>query len=594
MISIGELAEHLWALLVILVGVCAAGYPLSMLMSGRNRWAAAPLLGCAYWAAALYVLPFRGGLLVASGIVAAAFALTVWTQARKSRKPKKKKRHLAFVILLLGAAVYLTPLATQHVPPGMDGSRYATNAQLIAAQAGLPKTNAPFAPDVPLGASNHGLAALASLAVMCGASPVSAVIATVPVVFGCLLISLFLLLRQVTTPAAAAVIAVACTWATQSLQKTFSWGGFSGVLALAVGLLAVKLLMDTIRTGQFRPAILLGLSAASLPLIHGLVAAGWLYIAVPTAIVPALLSPQGSASLKRKLAAVSISTITGAAILAMFFVAGQPQLDEAAQQWIRTNALDSAFEGSGPGLLTAVPIYIAHGLGWMSAGLLSLGLLTLAILRRFKPLAISMAGLALIAIVLANAKYRILPGSLLLYPDRIQYFAMPLAAVVLALAWSNRPWKIKLGGQVALAISAVLLVATWFQHVQHFQKTAVENRISEDVWSALQWSASNLDGSHDYVGNLYGTGGAYLPAVAGVAATDWHVHIAEQSAANNAMRQQRTITHVLFIDRETIVDKIGQHNFDIRAGELQSMIDKPGTEKLFSNEHVSIYRLCDK
>ncbi|MCK4600819.1 MAG: hypothetical protein KAU28_00030, partial [Phycisphaerae bacterium] len=69
---------------------------------------------------------------------------------------------------------------------------------------------------------------------------------------------------------------------------------------------------------------------------------------------------------------------------------------------------------------------------------------------------------------------------------------------------------------------AVLLgISGWFQHVRDFQNTAVEPRVSHEAWEALRWSGENLNPSTAYVANLYGTAGAYLPAVAGVVVTDW-------------------------------------------------------------------------
>src|SRR5260370_18186563 len=62
------LAGHLAALLLAWACAWGTGLPLAWLLRVRVGFAGSPLLGVAYWAAALYCLPFSGGLTIAAAI----------------------------------------------------------------------------------------------------------------------------------------------------------------------------------------------------------------------------------------------------------------------------------------------------------------------------------------------------------------------------------------------------------------------------------------------------------------------------------------------------------------------------------------------
>lgn len=127
--------------------------------------------------------------------------------------------------------------------------------------------------------------------------------------------------------------------------------------------------------------------------------------------------------------------------------------------------------------------------------------------------------------------------------------------------------------------------------MRHFQRAALQPPISTPAWHALTWAAENLDPERDFVANLYGTAGAYLPAVAGVGITHMHAHIADQSAAAEAQSRTRTPSHVFWIERDDIHSPIGQAQYDRHATELRTLIGERSGEPVFAAPGVRVYRL---
>ncbi len=598
-----ELADHLWALLMVWVAACVPGYVLSRMLPGplrcRDTLATWPLLGGAYWAAALYLLSFRWGLVVAAALALAAAIALAYRSRRAAHRveiaPKPltvfarygRRRVTASVILLVGCAPYLTPVFAKHVPDGMDASRYALNARLIAAEAGLPDSLAPFAPGVPFGAMNHGVPALAAVAVLCGASPAAAVLAAVPLTFAALVLSLYLLVRLVTPRVPAAVTAVAVAWFAHQAQRTLSWGGFPCVLTLAVGFLSARLLVDVLRGKRGPGWIPLGLCAGAQPILHGCMAAGWLYIGVPVATVVGLIV---SRHRRRGLAGAGLAALLAAGIVLAYLVVARPRFDGGTGAWIDATEMQDAYAGKGLQLLLTVPAYLGDAMGKFLTVVFIVAVGVLAVRRRWSALMVVVSVLLANGLVLMNAKYGLLPGSLLLYPVRVREFALGAAALGVGLAWRRLPPAVTVRRPRPVIVASVLFVLALSQHYRYFQRTACRPVISEEAWQALQWSARHLSPADDFVATLYGTAGAYLPAVAGVGVTAWHAHFDQTSAAHD-MARTRPVTHVLDIERQAIRSGIGKGRYDRESDRLDRLVRDRAGKIVFASGPVRIYQL---
>jgi hypothetical protein len=151
--------------------------------------------------------------------------------------------------------------------------------------------------------------------------------------------------------------------------------------------------------------------------------------------------------------------------------------------------------------------------------------------------AVLLLGAALILAVVANSRFWVLPGSVALYPERAPYFMNALCPLALAVAWRALPlWSRRLQGWWALGAVALVAVVVP-KHLVRYHRTvtqvavpAAERSVASfpvvgrDEYAVLRWCGGNLNPATDLVDAGYNTAGSYLPAVAGVAVTGWHIH----------------------------------------------------------------------
>lgn len=600
MLPASELAGHLWAIVLIAVAACVPGYAISRLLPRplreRDGFATWPLLGGAYWAAMLYLVPFRGGLLVTAALAVAMLLVSLLFRRRAlsrrfpaSRRGRRAHR-ISVAILLIGCTTYVTPALTKHVPDGMDASRYLMSARLIAKHAGLPRTCAPFAPEIPFGAANHGLPAMAAVAVLCGASPAAATLACLPLAYGSLILSSYVLARLAAGRIAAAVIAVAVCWLIKQPQRDILWGGYTGVFALALGMSAARLLVETLRGRRHASVIPGGLCIGALPIIHGCIAAGWLYVVAPVATLVGLaVSRRRGRGMLGLLTAV---VVAGGIVLA-FVAVGWVPLDETVRRWITAHELHGKLPYAGGQLVAEVPRYLMKAMGTTLTLLLLVSLAVLIWRRRWWVVAGLAAVLLLNMLVVANARYGFLPATLLLYPARLRELPLVMAGITVALAWRALPLRPVFKRRGMVPAAAILLSFAFANHCRHYQRDACQPVIAAEAWHALTWSAEHLDPSEDFVATLYGTAGAYLPGVAGIAVDNWHAHIAGQVSAAERMRQSRPPTHVLYIERSAIRSSLGRGAYEQGAHRLRELALSRSGVVVFGDGPVTLYRLAE-
>lgn len=516
------LAAHLAALLCAWACAWGTGLPLAWLLRVRIGFAGSPLLGVAYWAAALYCLPFSGGLTIAAAI---AGLMVVWVllqgDARQSLRASIGRLGRADLILGIGCAAYLSILFIQYVPPGMDGAMHTIAARLIAQQSGLPISYAPFAPDLPFPPINLGLSAFAAVVIRGGADPASAMLACEHLTFSCLLLGCYVLLRVWVPRTSAALPAVIAAWTARNAQETAGWGGFPTVMSVALALLATRLLFDVARRPQPRAAVGLGLVLAAAPLVHSAGAASWLYGVAPVAGVVAFFWTRRKSAALRNFA---FAAIVGSLILGAYLIGSKPTPNAAQLAWVHDWHRGYAPDGDGWQLALATPNYVKSSAGSVGiyAGLL--GVAMLLIRRRFVPVVAAGAVTLLLCALVANARHDWLPGSFLLFPERVVYWAPPLAALMMALGWRALPAGLR-GRPIACWSAAVVLLALALprQH-SHFQRIALAPTMNADEWETLCWARDHLEPGHAYVAASYNSTGSYLPAVAGIACSGWPLH----------------------------------------------------------------------
>jgi hypothetical protein len=521
-VPLDVLGNHLVALMLTWTCAWGTGLPLAWLLRLRVGFAGGAILGVAYWAAALYCLSFAGGLAIAA-IVAGLLLAATLCQPRAWRALRQSLYGLsrADVVLGLGCAAYASIVATQFVPPGMDASMHTMAARLIAQEWGMPTTYAPFAPDLPFPPVTLGLPAFCGVVIRMGADPASAMLACEQLTFSAFLLGTYLVLRLWTTRMGAAFPALVAAWSARNAQETAGWGGFPTVMSMALGLLATRLLFDLARRPRAGTAVALGLLIGAMPLVHGAGAGSWLYCIAPVAGVVALLwSRRRSAALRHLLLAGGVCGI----ILAACVIGSRPVPSEPQREFMREWHRGFAPTGEGWALALSAPNYVKTGAGSLSIYVGFLGALVLLIRGRFVPVIAAIAVTMLVSLVAANARYDALPGSFLLFPERVVYLAPPLAALMMALGWRALPSALRGTPLVRWGVPLALLGLTLPRQYNHFQRIAWTPMISADGWAALCWAREHLDPQHTYVAAPYNSTGSYLPSVAGIACSGWAMH----------------------------------------------------------------------
>ncbi|MBI3821943.1 MAG: hypothetical protein HY289_04600 [Planctomycetes bacterium] len=548
MVSWPILWEHLSALALVWAAVALPGFALLPVLRLRIGLVGAPLLGVVYWTVALYLFPFHHGLDVAAGLVgAAAIFHGIRVQGRLGLLNSVRRwRTASTLILVTGSLPYLTTLLAHYVPQGMDASMHATAATLIGRSAGLPSSYAPFAPDVNLPPMNLGLPAIAGVAIRWGGEPAAVMLACHHLTFTALILASYLLLRWWTGRNVAAFLAVLSVWTARATQASVEWGGFPTILSVAIGLFAARLLLQHMRSVNWRLSIATGAAVAALPLIHGVGAGTWLYCVGPWVVFATIFQSRSRIAMLRGLA---LSGLTAVLMLIVYRAAGTIDAQALEMTWTRQWQEESAPLGERPWLGSFDYIRKNAGsvivlAGWFACGLLAW--------RRQWPAA-ALLGLAWLSmtIVVANSHWWVLPASFLLYPERVLYWAAPLSAVGLALAWRSyaSSQRKQEGVHPLLALRAckiALLAFAAYQHNQFYQKAVRDEVVDADGWEALVWAKQHLEPTRDFVYTPYNSTGSFLPAIAQVGCTGSHHHhfLAQQVRQHQG---RRTVTHV-FVD----------------------------------------------
>ncbi|MGL4464511.1 MAG: hypothetical protein ACRC1K_20355, partial [Planctomycetia bacterium] len=328
------LMQNLFAAVVVPAVVTVAGLPMALLLPrriGRRDLGFALLpLGTVYWACALYVAQYAGGLdaALAAAAVGSAVLLVrrpaaLFPKVRLSRSTRR-----AGGVIAVGCLCYVTPLAWQPAPTGMDASMYVAAARLMAAENGVPASHAPFAAEVFFPALNMGMPTIAAVAVRLGVAPEAATIAVSVLTYALILCGCHLMVRPWTPAIGAAVVAVVSAALASGVQQLPSWGGAPTGAGLALGLFAARLMVEAARRPTVASAMLLGFVAAALPLVHAVAAALWLYTVAPAAVLVGVRRVDWvrRSGWRRLAGGGVVAGATAVAVLAVYLAVGKPRL----------------------------------------------------------------------------------------------------------------------------------------------------------------------------------------------------------------------------------------------------------------------------
>jgi len=533
MVPFEILVQHILAAVLVWGVTLLGGFALGSALNVRLGFIGYLLLGIVYWSIALFVLPFQNGLWIALAI-AIVFAglglvgvpplggLRIDEHKQDRLKVELQPKQISIAILTLGCGVYASLMLWNFTPMGNDATMLGTAVRVIAHHHGLPKTYAPILPELHFPAVNLGLPTPGAAAVMLGAEIPSTVLALSQLSYSVWILATYLVLRIWIPRPSAAILAVVQAWDARWAQNTISWGGFSTVCSMAVGVFAIRLIWEYSREFSWRRAVAIGLTVAAMPMVHGISAAVWLYAVVPIlGIVVLWKSPDRKGTLKQ----FALAGSTAGAFILAYLAIGQVKMTPAAKAWTLNHILeDCPKPAEGVKYLQNSFDYLAlYGNNlfiWIGLA----ASVFLLVRRRWLPSVGVLVSLGTLTLIMANGRWQFLPGTTLLYPNRAVYWVGPITAIAAAVAW--REWYAMIPTRATLhtglAVGFVLLGLTAVQHVNQYQKLASSPVVRLDGWNALKWAEANLPGAfiHATPHNV----GSQLPVCAGVPTDAWHIH----------------------------------------------------------------------
>ena len=365
--------------------------------------------------------------------------------------------------------------------------------------------------------------------------------------------------------------------ASRGLQETIYWGGYPTVAGFAVGLLSARALFDLARRPSLGTGAVAGLLLASIPLVHGISGAVWVYVCGPLI----LLAGIGKVRRWRPVGAAAVTAVSFGAYLAF----GKTEMDDRAQEWTRAYQSGFAPKEEGIALLQNAFADIVRWGGEESSAAWLAGVGWLLARRRWGEAGLLLVGAALILGVVVNSAFWVLPGSIALYPERAPYLLNALSTLALALAWRSLPlWSRQL--RRTWAVLGLLLVAACVpKYLDRYQRTVTlvsvppERRqamsfpvVGREEYEALVWCRDHFDPTRDMVNAKYNTAGSYLTPVAGIATDSWHLHC-----------------FILPFQEAIFNSRPFTHRFVVLATEGDPVM--PGATEVFRNAHVVIHRL---
>jgi|GEM_PF-5132351 len=564
------LVQHIIGTILVWGLALVAGYGLGSVLKIRLGFTGSLMLGLVFWSIALFLLPFHGGLYIALAIAIALAVARLLREGSPEFAGLHRDRLFAGILLAVGCGVYASLILWNFTPMGNDATMLGTAVRVIANEGGLPKSYAPILPELYFPAVNLGLPSLGAIAVMLGGEVNSVVLGLAQLSYSAWILATYSVLRIWIPRPSAAVLAVAQAWDARWAQNTVSWGGFSTVASMAIGVFAIRLIWQYSRSFSRRSAIAIGLTSATMPMVHGISAAVWLYAIAPV-LLAALL--KRSHDQKQLLKLMLLAGATASAFLGIYLMIGQVRMTASAKEWTLHHILDDCPKPGTPLrlLLNSFDYLALYGenifiwLGLASAAYL-------AATGRWRTALGILASVFALVFILANARWQILPGTTLLYPNRAVYWAGPITAIATALAWRQLRTQYfhRDIARTGLAIGIVLLTFTAIQHVNQYQKLASNPVIRREGWEALKWAEGNLQGSGAFVIATPHDVGSQLPVCAGVPTNAWHIHHIAMEPWN-AIQKEKPFTHRLIIlgsDADTNEGAIVFENATVRIREL--------------------------
>ncbi|MCD6327625.1 hypothetical protein J7M28_08740 [bacterium] len=467
--------------------------------------------------------------------------------ARNRHRPSILPRTPIQITVLISALILtLLPFFLTEAPPGADMSMHGYLTRMVIEAGGIPDTYEPYIPIKEFGAFSVGLQTLAALvtSVSSGALPILRALLLVDcLVYFLFFLFLWAMLNSRFSVNFAAIMAAVGTFLSRNPQHFIAWGGTPTVLSIALIACAVPALRRPREQGPGE-LFLAALCLSAAFLAHPMPALILATIYVPYAAYLVFEAMRQRNLLKL----LTHFLIIGAICLActsFFMVRFENRLSFDEDEWMQVwgNIVLERWQGT----LLDAPITLPRNLAQYALGFLTLPLafaLLIAIWLRKKDDLIDTYFVLAILGIIVNSKFRILPHSVFLFPDRaaamLPVFATPLIGGMLikgrgVVSGIISPTRAR---QIGICLSILLAAACASGSVVYYLEPGLlEASVTKDDLKAFEWIEQNTPaGAH--IANNYSDAGIYLPMMTRRSVTVPHVNIINWSETKLAMESK--------------------------------------------------------
>ena len=571
--------QNLLAFFAIGLALAVPGAALARLLWADHPfgWLLAPLLGSAYWAIGITLLPFPGWGLPALTIIGLLLAVFAW------RRRRSEPGGVAAAVgpwPLLFLAPYVALLFLEVAPEGQDMAMHAMNGEGIRSAMGVPEDGRPLFPEHPPVSSARGFAAILGVGAWLGGTTAAAAAVAMSVwSYWCLHLGTTLLCAAMLPLRRAVLVAMAVTWLGKNIHVVYGWGGTPSVYSLGLLCAAVGIgLRASAPSGRARWVAALLLAGAAIvhviPVALGAYVVGWGFL------VALVLFRRRALGLTRRFAVMGAMALL---LLLPYLLTNDTSLREV-EEWLRAWQLRNIHpiptdEGLGA-YLEGLWKYMRRSVFRLSWLLLAVAVPTLFLLGRRWVAAAVLLPLA-VPILVMNERVWWLPLSPLLYPERALYLLIPVIALIVAAAvhgLSERyPRWIRYLGLVMVMVLAFGPVRRW----ELFRDLVTASDMTEADLRAFEWARAHLDAETTVFSSTYQENGVWLPALSNLPTLNAHIHIT-RTRAFELTTMKRPVTHAWCT---RLAD--GSYESLSRLG----LAEDRARSLLFENDRVRIFRL---
>ena len=391
-----------------------------------QRTTATIYLSLSFWVCITWFISWCH-LPLGSTIFALAGLSVVWylVQLRKQGQRPERQFKPGFHHLVLTAALLLLcyPLLFLTIPPGCDTSMHGYIARLIINNNGLPHSYRPVLPVDYFGSYSAGYHVLTALFAGMQVPLLRHAVNFISVIsYPLALLGIVYFLRQFFSDRIAIYTTVIYWGLNSTLQGTIGWGGNPTMLAFGSCMFCAGAILHAVKDHNSAGIRTLAITAAAIPLIHAIPAITLAYIALPGFI--ALLMQYKD---RAKWIAIQGISLAGIAIMLLlpfllhFRNEHSPELTTMIRHWQNQMMGMQLTNNFGSNVLVTLD-QIKYRTGDLPTILAGIAMVFLLVVKQYRPVVITLLFLTYIFVLMFNYGYWFLPGSELLYPERIVFF----------------------------------------------------------------------------------------------------------------------------------------------------------------------------